>query len=176
MLCEYLSWQCKKRSFSLQMLKFIQSGRQNSAQLLRAPGRVVSHNIVNPCHAILSQQTSPITTTRGFRKEIYQESFAKRKKEQRLVPDSDPFGLPVACLKAVACGLVLATVIGIATGCYNSKFRAELRTTFPYAALWVDFIKGEEKVEEQRKNESSTINDSPFDTELRAGMLEVKKD
>ena len=161
------------------MLKFIQSGRQNILQLLRAPGRVVptiTHNRVNPCHAILSQQTFPITTTRGFRKEIYQESFAKRKKEQRLVPDSDPLALPVACLKAVACGLVLATVIGIATGCYNSKFRAELRTTFPYAALWVDFIMGEEKVEEERKNESSTINDGPFDTELRAGMLEVKKD
>ena len=99
--------------------------------------------------------------------------------ETPIVPKDEPLALPFAFMKALACGLALATVVSVIMGCYNSKFRAQLRTKFPYAALWVDLIKGEEEdvKEEQTKNGVSQADDnSPFQTDLRAGMLEVKRE
>ena len=98
-------------------------------------------------------------------------------KEKPLVPEDKPFALPFAFMKALACGLALATVVSVIMGCNNSKFRAQLRTKFPYAALWVDLIKGEEEIEEEQTSGSSQADDSsPFQNDLRAGMLEVKKE
>ena len=97
--------------------------------------------------------------------------------EKPLVPKDDPFAMPFAFMKGLACGLALATVVSVIMGCYNSKFRAQLRTKFPYAALWVDLIKGEEEVEEDQRSGSSQADaESPFQTDLRAGMLEVKRE
>jgi len=110
-------------------------------------------------------------------KDVYQEHYKRRQMEKPLVPKDDPLAMPFAFMKALACGLALATVVGVIMGCYNSKFRAQLRTKFPYAALWVDLIKGEEEVEEDQRSGSSQADDSsPFQTDLRAGMLEVKRE
>jgi len=100
----------------------------------------------------------------------------RKEKQQPLIPADKPFALPFAFIKAFACALALATVISVVIGCNDSKFRAKLRTTYPYAALWVDMIKGAEDVEEEQKNSEATDEENPFETDLRAGMLEVKKE
>ena len=83
--------------------------------------------------------------------------------------------MPFAFMKAFACGLAMATVVAVILGCNNSKFRAKLKTAYPYAALWVDMIKGVEEVEQNQNSQAADDVDSPFQTDLRAGMLEVKE-
>ena len=130
-----------------------------------------------PSLDVFPMQTSSFSSAQVLGKDVFREDYKRRRLEKPLVPSDDPFAMPKALMKSVACGLGLATVVGVIMGCYDSKFRAKLRTTFPYAALWVDLIKGgEEDVEEEQKSGSSkTDEDSPFQTDLRAGMLEVKK-
>ena len=123
-------------------------------------------------------QTSSFCSAQVLGKDVYQEHYKRRRMETPIVPKDEPLALPFAFMKALACGLALATVVSVIMGCYNSKFRAQLRTKFPYAALWVDLIKGEEEdIEEETKSGSSQTDDSsPFQTDLRAGMLEVKRE
>merc|ERR1719458_1110127 len=133
---------------------------------------------INPS-GVFSLQTSSFSSAKVLGKDVYQESYARRikeKQQQSMAPGDNPFAMPFAFIKAFACGLGLATVVSVVLGCNNSKFRAKLQTTFPYAALWVDMIKGEEDVEKEQKSGESQADESPFQNDLRAGMLEVKKE
>jgi len=164
------------------MLRYIQRGLlQGSLPFCTSRHTIVKLQPpkVKPSLDIFSLQTSSFSSAQVLGKDVFREDYKRRRMEKPLVPSNDPFAMPKALVKSVAFGLALATVVGVIMGCYNSKFRAKLRTTFPYAALWVDLIKGEEKdVEEEQKIGSSQSKDdsSPFQTDLRAGMLEVRKE
>ena len=164
-----------------QMLRYIQRGAlQGNLPFCTSRYTIVKIQPpkVKPGLDVFSLQTSSFFSAHVLGKDVFREDYKRRRLEKPLVPSNDPFAMPKALMKSVAYGLALATVVGVIMGCNNSKFRAKLRTTFPYAALWVDLIKGEEDVEEEQKIGSSQSEDdsSPFQTALRAGMLEVKKE
>ena len=87
----------------------------------------------------------------------------------RIQSDPDPLAMPKAGLKAVVVGLVLGTAACVLAGCQDQEFRAGLRTKYPYAALWVDMIKGEEEVVVEVKEAG------PFNEDLRRGMVVVER-
>ena len=157
------------------MLRHIQRGHLQGYLPLFNKGPKSLHSKVITSFTL---QSTSFSSSKILGKDIYQESYKRKRMKTLAVPDSNPFALPFAFMKALACGLALSTVLGVMVGCNNSKFRAQLRTTFPYAALWVDLIKGEEVVEEEQKSasEGNQADESPFKTDLRAGMLEVKKE
>ena len=162
------------------MLRHIQRGRLQGYMLPVCTSRHATTKVlplkINPCFGVFSLQTSSFSSAQVLGKDVYQESYARRikeKQQQSMAPGDNPFAMPFAFIKAFACGLGLATVVSVILGCNNSKFRAKLQTTFPYAALWVDMIKGEEDIEEEQKSGESQADESPFQTDLRAGMLEV---
>ena len=165
------------------MLRHIQRGRLQGHMLPVCISRRATLKVfplkINASFGVFSLQTSSFSSAQVLGKDVYQESYAQRikeKQQQSMAPGDNPFAMPFAFIKAFACGLGLATVVSVILGCNNSKFRAKLQTTFPYAALWVDMIKGEEDVEKEQNREESRDDDSPFQTDLRAGMLEVKKE
>ena len=162
------------------MLRHIQRGRLQGHMLVVCTSRHTTPKVlplkINPSFGVFSLQTSSFSSAQVLGKDVYQESYARRikeKQQQSMVPGDNPFAMPFAFIKAFACGLGLATVVSVILGCNNSKFRAKLQTTFPYAALWVDMIKGEEDIEKEQKSGESQADESPFQTDLRAGMLEV---
>ena len=162
------------------MLRHIQRGKLQGHMLPVCTSRHTTPKVlplkINPSFGVFSLQTSSFSSAQVLGKDVYQESYARRikeKQQQSMAPGDNPFAMPFAFIKAFACGLGLATVVSVILGCNNSKFRAKLQTTFPYAALWVDMIKGEEDIEKEQTSGESQADESPFQTDLRAGMLEV---
>ena len=143
------------------------------------------------------QQKVLLSTSTTKCKDAWREDFYKKKledkklmKEQRKVLSrEDPFKLPKIAGQAFLIGLGAATILGIAYGAYDPGFRRKLRTTYPYATLWLDMLFVKEVQEDEvvlgqefsgkegqmyRKEIQEAI--SPFKENLRRGFVEVSVD
>ena len=142
--------------------------------LLARAGRLPSLHL-KPLTSLSPLSLSTLSPLLAPGKDVFQPQFKEknkeywtRQKEARIRQNPDPLATPKAGLKALLVGLGLGTAACVLAGCYDREFRARLATKYPYAALWVDMIKGEEEVVVEVKETS------PFNEDLRRGMLVVE--
>ncbi len=89
--------------------------------------------------------------------------------------EPDPWAPLKVGLKSLAVGVGLGTLGCVLAGARDPAYRRRLRTTYPYAALWLDLFMVPEVLEdEDGVNENTSEAASPFREHLRRGLTETK--